>query len=416
MKRFDLRYIDKTYWVIYLFLAAVAVIALFSAGSTLVYERHSVLGPVTSQMIFLCAGIVIAFFVQFVPSQYIRAGGYLLLAISLACLYFIMLFPHSSLVATINGASRWIKIGGFTFQPSELAKLSLIIVVTDLLSRIKTEEDKKRYFYWTLGLTAATILPIMTGNLSTAVLLGGIVLILWFLARVPWKYTLSVVGIALVLLVAGYAIVEFAFIRQGKVIQRGPFKRAITWVNRVDDIFAEHHQDAAEFKLTDDNYQRSIAKVAVARGGKSPLGVLPGNSQERDFLPQAFADYIFAIIVEESGMFGAIFLMFLYVAILFRACLTSSRFGDYAAMLMVMGLALMLTCQALVSMMVAVGLGPVTGQPLPLISRGGTSAVITSIYFGIIMSVSREQREQSERQNITTKESLEDVPEITLDS
>lgn len=416
MKRFDLRYIDKTYWVLYIALAIVAVIALFSAGSTLVYERHSVLGPVTSQMIFLCAGIVIAFFVQFVPSQYIRAGGYLLLAISLACLYFIMLFPHSSLVATINGASRWIKIGGFTFQPSELAKLSLIIVVTDLLSRIKTEEDKKRYFYWTLGLTAATILPIMTGNLSTAVLLGGIVLILWFLARVPWKYTLSVVGIAMVLLVAGYAIVEFGFIRQGKTIQRGPFKRAITWVNRVDDIFAEHKQDAAEFKLTDDNYQRSIAKVAVARGGKSPLGVLPGNSQERDFLPQAFADYIFAIIVEESGMFGAIFLMFLYVAILFRACLTSSRFGDYAAMLMVMGLALMLTCQALVSMMVAVGLGPVTGQPLPLISRGGTSAVITSIYFGIIMSVSREQRELSERQNITTKESLEDVPEITLDS
>ena len=327
-----------------------------------------------------------------------------------------MLFPHSSLVATINGASRWIKIGGFTFQPSELAKLSLIIVVTDLLSRIKTDEDKKRYFYWTLGLTAATILPIMTGNLSTAVLLGGIVLILWFLARVPWKYTLSVVGIALVLLVAGYAIVEFGFIRQGKSIQRGPFKRAITWVNRVDDIFAEHNQDAAEFKLTDDNYQRSIAKVAVARGGKSPLGVLPGNSQERDFLPQAFADYIFAIIVEESGMFGAIFLMFLYVAILFRACLTSSRFGDYAAMLMVMGLALMLTCQALVSMMVAVGLGPVTGQPLPLISRGGTSAVITSIYFGIIMSVSREQRELSERQNITTKESLEDVPEVELEN
>lgn len=415
MKRFDLRYIDKTYWVLYIALAIVAVIALFSAGSTLVYERHSVLGPVTSQMIFLCAGIVIAFFVQFVPSQYIRAGGYLLLAISLACLYFIMLFPHSSLVATINGASRWIKIGGFTFQPSELAKLSLIIVVTDLLSRIKTDEDKKRYFYWTLGLTAATILPIMTGNLSTAVLLGGIVLILWFLARVPWKYTLSVVGIALVLLVAGYAIVEFAFIRQGKSIQRGPFKRAITWVNRVDDIFAEHNQDAAEFKLTDDNYQRSIAKVAVARGGKSPLGVLPGNSQERDFLPQAFADYIFAIIVEETGMFGAIFLMFLYVAILFRACLTSSRFGDYAAMLMVMGLALMLTCQALVSMMVAVGLGPVTGQPLPLISRGGTSAVITSIYFGIIMSVSREQRELSERQNITTKQSLEDVPDITLE-
>lgn len=415
MKQFDLRYIDKTYWVLYIALAIVAVIALFSAGSTLVYERHSILGPVASQMIFLCAGIVVAFFLQFIPSKYIRMGGYFFLAISLLCLWS-MLIPGNPLVATINGASRWIKIGGFTFQPSELAKLSLIIVVTDLLSRIRTEEDKRKYFFWTLGLTAATALPIMTGNLSTAVLLGGIVLILWFLARIPWKYIVSVIGIAIVLLIAGYAIVEFGFVRRGHAITKGPFKRATTWVGRIDDIFSEHKQDNAEFKLTDDNYQRSIAKVAVARGGKSPLGVLPGNSQERDFLPQAFADYIFAIIVEESGMLGALLLIFLYMAVLFRACQTSSRFGDYAALLMVMGLALMLTCQALISMMVAVGLGPVTGQPLPLISRGGTSALITSAYFGIIMSVSREQRELSERQNKTTQESLNDVPDIELDN
>lgn len=416
MKKLSLKYIDKTYWVLYLTLAVVAIIALFSAGSTLVYERHSILGPVGSQIIFLLFGITIAFFLQFAPSMYIRAGGYVLLGISWACLFFIMLFPHSSLVATINGASRWIKIGSFTFQPSELAKLSLIIVVADLLARIRTEEDKKKYFYWTLGLTAVTALPIMTGNLSTAVLLGGIVLIMWFLARLPWKYILATVGIALLLLVSGYLIVEFAFVRQHRTIEHGPFKRAVTWVGRIDDIFTEHKQDAAEFKLTDDNYQRSIAKVAVARGSKSPFGVLPGNSKERDFLPQAFADYIFAIIVEESGMFGAIVLIFLYIAILFRACLTSSRFGDYAAMLMVMGLALMLTCQALVSMMVAVGLGPVTGQPLPLISRGGTSAVITSFYFGIIMAVSREQKELKERQDITRIESINDVPEITLES
>ena len=240
-------------------------------------------------------------------------------------------------------------------------------------------------------------------------------LLMWFLARLPWKYILATVGVAAALLVAGYLIVEFGFVRQHKKMG-GPFARAVTWVGRIDDIFTEHHQDAAEFKLTDDNYQRSIAKVAVARGGKTPVGVLPGNSQERDFLPQAFADYIFAIIVEESGLVGAIFLMVIYIMILFRACLTSSRFGDYAAMLMVMGLALMLTCQALVSMMVAVGLGPVTGQPLPLISRGGTSAVITSVYFGIIMAVSREQKELRERQNLTTIESQEEVPEITLES
>ncbi len=414
MKHINLKYVDKTYWVLFLTLVVVAIIALFSAGSTLVYERHSVLGPVMSQIIFLMLGIIIAFFIQFVPSMYIRAGGYVLLGVSLACLYFIMLFPHSSMVATINGASRWIKIGSFTFQPSELAKLSLIIVIADLLARVKTEEDKKKYFFWTLGLTGATALPIMTGNLSTAVLLGGIVLLMWFLARLPWKYILSTISIAVLLLVAGYMIVEFGYVRQHRKMG-GPFSRAVTWVGRIDDIFSEHRQDAAEFKITDDNYQRSIAKVAVALGGKSPFGVLPGNSKERDFLPQAFADYIFAIIVEELGIVGALFLMFLYIAILFRACLTSSRFGDYAAMLMVMGLALMLTCQALVSMMVAVGLGPVTGQPLPLISRGGTSAIITSVYFGIIMAVSREQKELAQRVNTTIQKSKEDAPVITLE-
>ena len=180
-------------------------------------------------------------------------------------------------------------------------------------------------------------------------------------------------------------------------------------------MIGEKQQTAATFELNDDNYQRSIAKVAIARGGKSPVGVLPGNSKERDFLPLAFADYIFAIIVEESGFIGALALMALYLAILFRACFASSRFADYASMLMVMGLALMITCQALISMMVAVGIGPVTGQPLPLISRGGTSVLITSIYFGIMMSVSREQTMLAARQQATRHASMNDVPKITLE-
>ena len=158
-----------------------------------------------------------------------------------------------------------------------------------------------------------------------------------------------------------------------------------------------------------------MAKVAIARGGKSPIGVLPGNSQERDYLPLAYADYIFAIIVEETGIIGALGLIFLYLAILFRACWASSRYEDYAAIFMVMGLALMLTGQALVSMMVAVGLGPVTGQPLPLISRGGTSVIITSLYFGIMMAVSREQAERKGLETETVNQSWGDVPDIVIE-
>ena len=287
-----------------------------------------------------------------------------------------------------------------------------IIVIADQLARIRTEADKQKYFYRTLIIAAVVMLPIMASNLSTAVLIGLIIFCLWILARIPWKYTLSVLGIAIVVLGLGYAIVEFGFVRPGRAMH-GPFKRATTWVARIDRHF--EHDDASKYVLTDENIQEVYSSVAIARGGTSPIGVLPGNSKERDYLPLAFADYIFAIIVEESGIIGAFGLIFIYLAILFRACNISSRYNDMPAMLMTMGLALMITCQALISMLVAVGLGPVTGQPLPLISRGGTSVLITSIYFGIMMAVSREQKELQNRVNETKEESLEDAPIVTLE-
>ena len=408
--------IDKSFWVLFLILIAVAIIALFSASSTLVYSRGSVLGPIGSQMFFIVLGITAAYLIQFIPSYWVRFGGYALLGISTLLVYSTMI-PGNPLVVTINGAARWVRIAGITFQPSELAKLSLIIVVADQLARIRTEADKAKYFYRTLIISAIVMLPVMASNLSTAVLIGLIVFCLWILARIPWKYTLSVVGIALVALVLGYAIVEFGFVRPGRPMH-GPFKRATTWVSRIDrhlSITNDQSPITNKYVLTDENIQEVYASVAIARGGASPLGVLPGNSKERDYLPLAFADYIFAIIVEESGVLGAAFLIFIYLAILFRACNVSSRYSDMPAMLMTMGLALMITCQALISMLVAVGLGPVTGQPLPLISRGGTSVLITSIYFGIMMGVSREQKELREREQLTRTSSFDDAPIVTLE-
>ena len=412
MKKINLNNIDRTFWALFLALIAVAIIALFSASSTLVYMHHSALGPIGQQMFFIVLGIAAAFGIQFLPTYWVRLGGYALLVVS-TLLVFSTMIPGNPLVVTINGAARWIRIAGITFQPSELAKLSLIIVIADQLARIRTEADKQKYFYRTLIIAAAVMLPIMASNLSTAVLIGLIIFCLWILARIPWKYTLSVLGIAIVVLGLGYAIVEFGFVRPGRAMH-GPFKRATTWVARIDRHF--EHDSASKYVLTDENIQEVYSSVAIARGGKSPVGVLPGNSKERDYLPLAFADYIFAIIVEESGIAGALFLIFLYLAILFRACNISSRYNDMPAMLMTMGLALMITCQALISMLVAVGLGPVTGQPLPLISRGGTSVLITSIYFGIMMAVSREQKELQNRVNETKEESLEDAPIVTLES
>ena len=411
--KLNLQHIDKTFWGLFIILILVAILALFSASSTLVYMHNSALGPIGQQMFFIVVGIAVAFGIQFLPTYWIRFCGYGLLAIS-ALLCYSTLVPGNPFVVTINGAARWVRIAGITFQPSELVKLSLIIVVADLLARIHSEEDKRRYFYWTLGLTAFAVLPVMLSNLSTAVLIGLIVFCLWILARIPWKYTLSVVGIAVVAVALGYMLVEFAYVRPHREMH-GPFKRAVTWVARIDRHFAHDDDKAAKFTLTDDNIQEVYASVAIARGGISPLGVLPGNSKERDYLPLAFADYIFAIIVEESGIIGAFVLIFLYMAVLFRACYVSSRYSDMPAMLMTTGLALMITCQALISMLVAVGLGPVTGQPLPLISRGGTSVLITSIYFGIMMGVSREQSMLRERVQETIADSEEDAPIVTLE-
>ena len=411
MPKFNLKYIDRTFWGLFIALIVVAIIALFSASSTLVYVHHSALGPIGQQMFFIVLGIAAAFGIQYIPSYWVRLGGYLLLAVSTLLVYSTMI-PGNPLVVTINGAARWVRIAGITFQPSELAKLSLIIVISDQLARIRTEADKKKYFFRTLIIAAVVMLPVMASNLSTAVLIGLIIFCLWILARIPWQYTLSIVGIAVVALVLGYAIVEFGFVRPGRPMH-GPFKRATTWVSRIDRHFMDEGTD--KYTLTDENIQEVYASVAIARGGASPLGVLPGNSKERDYLPLAFADYIFAIIVEESGVMGAFFLIFLYLAILFRACYVSSRYSDMPAMLMTMGLALMITCQALISMLVAVGLGPVTGQPLPLISRGGTSVLITSVYFGIMMGVSREQLLMRERVNETIEQSHEDAPIVTLE-
>ena len=200
MKLPNLQNTDKTLWAIYISMIVVAIIALFSASSMLVYKDHSVLGPVGQQILFMVGGVVLAFLIQFIPSYMVRIGGYVVLLLSVIMVWS-LLVPHNPFAITLNGATRWLNIAGIVFQPSEVAKLSLIIVVADLLSRIKTEADKRKYFFWTLGITAVVALPVMTSNLSTAILICGIVFLLWILARIPFKFLGSTAGIAIIFLV-----------------------------------------------------------------------------------------------------------------------------------------------------------------------------------------------------------------------
>ena len=305
--RKQMRYIDRTYWVLFIGLIIVAIISLFSASSTLAFkEDGGILGPILSQVVFIVVGSGLAFMIQFLPSRLIRTLGYVGLILS----FIMLILTFTPLGVEINGAKRWLKLFGITFQPSEFAKLTLIIVVSDLFSKIQTEEEQKKYFGIAIGCTMVICGIIFLGNLSTAVLLGGIVILLAFLARVHIKYWGSLLAIIFAILIGTYFIVNECYIEKGRTIQ-GPLKRLITQVERINDMIDENNTPIEEFKITDDNYQRSHAKIAIARGGASPLGVLPGNSQQRNVLPQAFSDYIFAIIVEEWGILGAIALIFI---------------------------------------------------------------------------------------------------------
>lgn len=407
----DRKYIDKTFWVLFGILIALSIICYYSAASqdinNAIRNGESYYGIIFEHIAFLAAGIGIAYITQLLPSWFLRLGGYLLLAAGIITL--ILTFVDGFRIG-VGGAYRWVRIAGVQFQPSEIAKLGLVIVVSDLLSRIKTEEDKKRYFFITLLLTGVVCGLILPNNLSTTLLVGIVVLCLMAIARIPMKWIGTIVGIGLITLILGYVLIENIYVKPDKEMT-GLLKRAKLWVERIDNRFADDTPDN-KVVITEYNYQAVMAEVAVARGGKSIMGVGPGNSIQRYRLPEADKDYIFSIIVEEWGIVGAILFILVYLAILFRACFTSSRYSDYSAMLMVMGIALMLIVQAFISMEVAVGLGPVTGQNLPLISSGGTNIIITCIYFGIMMAVSREQQQLKAQEQLTTESSWEDVPDI----
>ncbi len=404
--RTQLKYIDKTFWILLGFFFVASCIFMFSASTSLIADE-GIYHPILDHAKGLLIGIACAFVIQFMPSWFIRMVGYVGLSVSilLLILTFTPLFGHE-----INGEARWVKFGGLIFQPSELVKICLIIVVSDLLSRIETLKERKTYFWITLGLTACVCLLILPSNFSTAALIGVVMVLLLYLARIPIWWIL---GLGLLLGsvgFAGYKYVNTQYVEKG-IKMDGALDRAETWVKRINRM-VDGKTEAITAENFGDNYQANLAHTAVAIGGQSPFGVGPGNSWAKTILPYAHSDFIFAIICEETGVMGALLLIFLYLAVLFRACYASSKYADYSAMLMMMGLALMFTMQAFISMGVSVGVGPVTGQTLPLISHGKTSCMVFCLYFGIMMAVSREQKSKQALQEETINESEGLRPEL----
>jgi len=313
-----------------------------------------------------------------IPYRYFSS----LIFVLLGAILLLILTPFIG--TSVNGAERWISFMGITIQPLEIAKISLMGTIAFLLSRQNGSNDAL-IFKWMIGLMLVVTGIIAMDNLSTAVLLFVVCYLLMFIGNVKLMRLLKVAG-------AGVAVILLFLLLLNVIPESwtddGPLSRLGTWQNRIEHFGSRNELSEEEyFTITDENYQVAHAQIAISNGGL--LGVFPGNSTERDFLPQAYSDFIYAIIIEEMGLVGGLFVLMLYVIILIRAGMIARKTEKLFPKYLVLGSAMMLSIQAFINMAVAVNLIPVTGQPLPLISRGGTSTLITCAYFGLMLSADR---------------------------
>lgn len=392
---------DKVIWIIFLFLCLISVVEVFSAASTLTYKSGDHWGPITQHSIILMVGVFIVVLVHNIPCKYFSVLPFFLLPLSCVLLLFVMGMGILDSGERVNGAARWLNFFGIQFQPSEIAKMAVIIVTAFILSKFQEEDGANpkafKYIMWITGIVFVLIAP---ENGSTAALLAGVVFLMMLIGRVPWKQIgklVGTVGLALTLLVSVIVIIP------PSVYENVPgTHRFSTWQSRIKGFFEDKGNiPAAKFDI-DKDAQVAHANIAIATS--NVIGKMPGNSVQRDFLSQAFSDFIFAIVIEELGLLGGAFIVMLYLWLLIRAGRIAKRSDKHFPAFLVMGIALLLVSQAMLNMMVAVGLFPVTGQPLPLISKGGTSTLINCAYIGMILSVSRYVAEKEEQRRLAEQQ------------
>lgn len=386
---------DKVIWALTVLLVLVSLLAVYSATGSLAYKNYKGNTEVYlfKQVMFIFVGLLVIYFAHRVNYTFYSGIAKILFLLTIPLLIYTLFFGVS-----MNEGSRWIKLPfiNMTMQTSDLAKLALFMYLARLLSK-KQEviKDWKKGFLPVMMPVGITCLLIAPANLSTALLLGASCLMLLFIGRARMKHILITMGIAavpIVFLIAAAIINHSSGSDETVVVKKsapGIFGRVNTWVSRVETfIYGGKEAD------TDEMYQVNQAKMAIAKGGI--FGVGPGNSTTRDYLPQAYNDFIFAIIIEEYGFVGGAFIVFFYLVFLYR-CIRLFKKCPYAfGAFLALGLSFTLAIQAIANMAVTVNLFPVTGVTLPLVSMGGTSFIFTCLAIGIILSVARNV-EQSER-------------------
>lgn len=405
---------DKVIWMVFFFLCIISVLEVFSASSELTYKGGNYWAPVMKHVGVLIMGIVCMVVTLNVQCKYFKILTPFLLLLSLGTLLWVAVAGQST-----NGAARWISLFGLQFQPSEIAKGTMVLATAQILSAMQTDKGADDHAFKYIMLVCVVIVPlIMLENLSTAVLLCAVIFMMMVIGRVSWKYLGKLLGGVMLLLVFVVATVMIVgndtskentatnLTEQVKAQPDGKdegvlakvFHRADTWKSRIDKFIGGKDLTPQEVDL-DKDAQTAHANIAIA--SSNIIGKGPGNSVERDFLSQAFSDFIYAIIIEEMGLFGAVFVALMYIILLFRTGRIANRCENNFPAFLAMGLALLLVTQALFNMCVAVGIVPVTGQPLPLVSKGGTSTIINCIYIGAILSVSRSAKKKKETETAT---------------
>ncbi|MBQ8227349.1 MAG: FtsW/RodA/SpoVE family cell cycle protein [Bacteroidaceae bacterium] len=390
---------DRAIWVVFFFLCLISLIEVFSAGSMLSYKAGTFWDPLIKQALFLGIGTLVVIFIHNIPCRYFK-----LLPMILVPLSVILVLLASLVGGEINGAGRWLKFCGISIQPSEFAKGAMIITEAFILSFMQRKDGADpRAFKLILGFAVVLCGLIFADNISTALMLFSVVFMMMFIGRIPLILMGKLLGVLALCAVVGYFILKaLPDDPKDPIYEKPMMGRMATAKARIEKFGEQTKVMKPEDFDMDRDAQVGHAHIAIA--SSNGVGLMPGNSVERDYLSHADCDFIYAIVIEEMGLWGAFGVIFLYTVLLIRAGRIASRCERNFPAFLAMGLALLLVFQAVLNMLVAVGIFPVTGQPLPLISRGGSSTLINCAYIGMILSVSRYARKAEQPAPLPTED------------
>ena len=381
---------DKVIWFIVVMLSIISLLAVYSSTGTLAYKYHggNTMYYMTKHAIIMMFGLLLMYLAYKLKYTYYSRIFQITLFIAVPLLVLTLFLGED-----INGATRVLKIPfiGLTFQTSDLAKITLIVYLARELTRRQDRiKGFKSAFLPLMIPILAVVIAILPANFSTAAIVFTISLVLLFVGRVNLLYLFGMIA-------SGVAIIAIIILVMFNMPD-GMKGRTGTWKSRIEHYLNNDKSDVS--------YQVKQAKIAIATGGIRGKG--PGNSTQRNFLPHPYSDFIYAIIIEEYGLIGGGVVLLLYLIFFFRAIRIALKSPTLFGSFMVIGMGFSLVFQAMINMGVAVNLLPVTGQPLPLISMGGTSLWFSSLAIGIILSVSREIELEKEKLELATLEGEED--------